>query len=243
MIVINTVNAERFSLNGIEYFKNFTPVVAGDTISILNTYGNCIDIVKSTNYANFTVNGLTFLNVASLQGALLPVVYTRNTLGSVGGGSRMMKFNFASLILSTTVNQWRTGNYNSSTYSDAVRNNVTGANPVANVNVGAQHVYKTGTITKIILKSIRSGAVLNIDAKFHIGKFEKPDGEVGYLNEIQVAQESFVESSASFGIGFIKEMTIANASVTEGDFIYFAVANNTTTATTLLGFEATLIIE
>lgn len=162
---------------------------------------------------------------------------------AVGGGSRMMKFNFASLILSTTVNQWRTGNYNSSVYDDAVRNNVTGANPIAGIDVGAQQVYKTGTITKIILKSIRSSAFLNIDAKFHIGKFEKPDGEVGYLNEIQVAQESFVESSASFGIGFIKEMTIANASVTEGDFIYFAVANNTTTATTLLGFEATLIIE
>lgn len=161
----------------------------------------------------------------------------------VAPSQHVIKFNFASLILSTTINQWRTCDYASSVFDDAVRNNVTGANPVASVSVGAQQVYKTGVVTKIILKSIRSGADLNLDAKFHIGKFEKPDGETGYLNEVIVAQETFIESSASFGTSFYKEMTITNANVTEGDFLYFAVANNTTTATTLLGFEATLIIE
>lgn len=81
MIVINTVNAERFSLDGIEYFKNFTPVVAGDTIRILNTYGACFDLLKSTNYADFIVNGSTYASSALLQSALLPVIYTRSSLG------------------------------------------------------------------------------------------------------------------------------------------------------------------
>lgn len=81
MIVINTVNSERFSLNGIEYFKNFTPVVAGDSISILNTYANCFTLVNSTNYSQFTVDGVTYASVALLQSALLPVIYSRGTLG------------------------------------------------------------------------------------------------------------------------------------------------------------------
>lgn len=82
MIIIDTVDAQRFSLNGIEYFKNFTPIVAGDTIRIVNTYSNCIELVKSANYADFMVNGLTYLNVTDLQSALLPAVYTRDTLGA-----------------------------------------------------------------------------------------------------------------------------------------------------------------
>lgn len=82
MIVINTVDTQRFSLNGIEYFKNFTPVVAGDSVRILNTYTSYIELVHPSNYANFTVNGNTFANVADLQSALLPVIYTRESLGN-----------------------------------------------------------------------------------------------------------------------------------------------------------------
>lgn len=86
MIVINSVDAQRFSLNGIEYYKNFTPVVAGDTIKIVNTYDSRIEIVPSTNYADFTVDTVTFPNVSLLQSALLPVLFTRDTLGGGGGG-------------------------------------------------------------------------------------------------------------------------------------------------------------
>lgn len=80
MIIINTVDTERFSLDGIEYYKNFTPVVAGDTLRLQNTY-NDIHLFQSTNFADITVNGTTYASAALLQSALLPVVYTRNTLG------------------------------------------------------------------------------------------------------------------------------------------------------------------
>lgn len=85
MIVINTVNAQKFSKDGIEYFKNFTPVVAGDSVRIVNTYDSRLEIVPSTNYANFTVDGSTYGSAALLQSALLPVLFTRDNLG--GGGS------------------------------------------------------------------------------------------------------------------------------------------------------------
>lgn len=82
MIIINTVSTERFSVDGIEYFKNFTPVVAGDTVRFLNTYDSCIEIVKSTNYVNITLDGVVYGSVALLQSALLPVIYTRDSLGN-----------------------------------------------------------------------------------------------------------------------------------------------------------------
>lgn len=89
MIIINTVSTERFSVDGIEYFKNFTPVVAGDTLRLQNTY-NDIHLFNSTNYANITVDGVVYGSVALLQSALLPVVYTRNTLGGGGGATQFI---------------------------------------------------------------------------------------------------------------------------------------------------------
>lgn len=85
MIVINTVDSQRFSFNGIEYFKNFTPVIAGDTIKIVNTYDSNLQLLASTNYADFTVDGSSYASAALLQSALLPVLFTRDTLGGGGG--------------------------------------------------------------------------------------------------------------------------------------------------------------
>lgn len=86
MIVINDVNSQKFSFNGIEYFKNFTPVVIGDKVRILNAYDSAIELTSNpTLFSDFVVDGNTFLTVSALQTALLPVLYTRSTLG--GGAS------------------------------------------------------------------------------------------------------------------------------------------------------------
>ena len=87
MVVINNVDSQRFSFNGVNYFKNFTPVVNGDYISILNTYGNRnIELTDfPVLFSDFSVDGNTFLNVEDLQTALLPVLFSRNNLGGSGG--------------------------------------------------------------------------------------------------------------------------------------------------------------
>jgi hypothetical protein len=91
MITINTVSASKFSYNGINYFKNFTPVVFGNKISILNTYDACISLTTApTHFSEYVVNGQTFASVALLQDALLPVIFTKNGLittqwGDIGG--------------------------------------------------------------------------------------------------------------------------------------------------------------
>lgn len=91
MITINTVSASKFSYNGINYFKNFTPVVSGNKISILNTYDACISLTSApTHFSEYVVNGQTFASVALLQDALLPIIFTKSGLfttqwGEIGG--------------------------------------------------------------------------------------------------------------------------------------------------------------
>lgn len=82
MTVINTVNSQKFTFNGVEYFKNFMPYVVGDKIRILNVYDSSIELTDfPTLYSDFEVDGNTFANVGLLQTALLPVLYNRDTLG------------------------------------------------------------------------------------------------------------------------------------------------------------------
>jgi len=83
MIVINTVNNERFSLNGIEYLKNFLSFVSGDKVAIYNAYDKNDQRINLDHYSNFTVNGVAYNSAALLQAALLSVIYTRDTLGAV----------------------------------------------------------------------------------------------------------------------------------------------------------------
>lgn len=82
MIVINTVNAQRFSLNGIEYFKNYLSYVAGDSVAVYNAYDRRDIRVELTHFSQFEVNGDSFTSAADLQAALLDVIYTRATLGT-----------------------------------------------------------------------------------------------------------------------------------------------------------------
>jgi hypothetical protein len=86
MRIIVTVNATRFSLDGIQYFKNYISKVAGSQIIIFNAYDRKDVLVDWTAFGDVQVNGITYGNVANLQSALLPVIYTRQSLGGGGGG-------------------------------------------------------------------------------------------------------------------------------------------------------------
>jgi len=83
MHIINTVNSKRFSLNGIEYLKNYVTEVSANNIRVFNCYDNCDELLPPTRYNNFLVNGISFTTVHQLQAALLEVLYVRTTLGEV----------------------------------------------------------------------------------------------------------------------------------------------------------------
>lgn len=81
MIIINNVDSQKFTFNGVEYFKNFTPVVVGNKIRVLNTYDSSIELTDAPRlYSEFEVDGVVYASVSLLQTALLPILYTRNSL-------------------------------------------------------------------------------------------------------------------------------------------------------------------
>ncbi|WP_445454111.1 hypothetical protein [Flavobacterium sp. 25HG05S-40] len=90
MIIINNINTEKFSLNGIPYYKNFMGVVRGNKLKIVNVYDSELCLSELKNYDQYTVNGVVHVSVAALQNALLPVLYTRATLGGGGGGGSVV---------------------------------------------------------------------------------------------------------------------------------------------------------
>ena len=80
MIIVNDINTTQFEINGIRYFKNFTPVVRNNFISISNTYGSNITLCEFTHFNQFEVNGVVHASVQETQIALLPILFTRVSL-------------------------------------------------------------------------------------------------------------------------------------------------------------------
>ena len=80
--VINTVNTQRFSLNGVQYFKNFTSFVVGNEIQVFSAYDRTFCLIPFTDFTEIKLDGTIYTDVESLQAALLPVIYTRATLGT-----------------------------------------------------------------------------------------------------------------------------------------------------------------
>lgn len=85
MIIINTISDKRFSLNGVEYLKNFLSFVAGNRLLIYNAYDRKDERCELTLFSEFTVNGVIYTSATLLQSALLDVIYSRISLG--GGGT------------------------------------------------------------------------------------------------------------------------------------------------------------
>lgn len=82
MIFIINIDSQKFSLNGIPYFKNFTPHVLRNYVRIINTYDTSFELVPFNDFSQFNVNGIVYNSVFNLQTALLPILYTRNITGN-----------------------------------------------------------------------------------------------------------------------------------------------------------------
>lgn len=82
MIVILNIDNQKFSLNGIPYFKNFMPHVLAGKLKIVSVYDSKFELTPLDNYSNYLVNGIVYTSVLTLQEALLPITYMRNSLSS-----------------------------------------------------------------------------------------------------------------------------------------------------------------
>ena len=81
MNIISTVNDKRFSINNIQYLKNYVTEVHGSKIEIFNCYERHDVLAQLSHYSNFMVNGVVYPNAVDLQAALLPILYSRSNLG------------------------------------------------------------------------------------------------------------------------------------------------------------------
>lgn len=81
MNIINSVTDKRFSINNVQYLKNYVSAVYGNKIEIFNCYERGDVLVPLTHYSNFMVNGVLYPNATDLQATLLPVLYSRANLG------------------------------------------------------------------------------------------------------------------------------------------------------------------
>lgn len=92
MNYVNTVDGNYFTLNGIRYAKIYQPLVQGDNnIALHNVYDTKQQILNTTNFADFEVNGSTYNSQQELVAALIPVILTWNEgtiilSGDTGGG-------------------------------------------------------------------------------------------------------------------------------------------------------------
>jgi hypothetical protein len=81
MIIINSISATKFTIDGIEYFKNFMPIVRGNTISIINIYDSKVDLSGAKVFDQYNVNGIVYGTIEDTQSALLPALFSRDISG------------------------------------------------------------------------------------------------------------------------------------------------------------------
>lgn len=83
MIIISNIDRDKFSLNGIPYFKNFMPHSIGTKLRIVNVYDSVFELVPFASVDQYNVNGVVYTTILALQTALISIVYSRDTLGAV----------------------------------------------------------------------------------------------------------------------------------------------------------------
>lgn len=103
MNVILNIDSRKFSLNGIPYFKNFIPHVMGTKLRIVNAYDSTLVLVHLDSVDKFSVDGVIFISISELASALIPVLYTRDSLGGANGSQNNvpMRINILSTALAT----------------------------------------------------------------------------------------------------------------------------------------------
>lgn len=77
MIVINSVDDKYFTLNGIRYARFFQPLAQGtEAVGIYSVYDTRQQLVSSTRYSEYVIDGIYYTSQAELITALLDIVWS-----------------------------------------------------------------------------------------------------------------------------------------------------------------------
>jgi hypothetical protein len=90
MIIINSIGSDAFSINGDEYNKIYQPLKMGvNGIGIYNVYDTKLQLLNSTDFSEFNINGNTYASQGDVISALIPIIYngiSDSELGTVRWG-------------------------------------------------------------------------------------------------------------------------------------------------------------
>lgn len=75
-VTIVNITDTTFTLDGIEYQKNFNSIVSNDNVKIIGVYDSKVVLIADTNYAEYTVDGSSYGSALLLQAALVEVLFT-----------------------------------------------------------------------------------------------------------------------------------------------------------------------
>lgn len=81
MNFINSLNDKHFTLNGVQYFRNYVSAVHGNKVEIYNCYERKDVLVPLAHFSEFNVDGTIYTSASQLQAALLELTYSRLTIG------------------------------------------------------------------------------------------------------------------------------------------------------------------
>lgn len=84
MILINNINEQTFSLNGINYTKNFVAIKTGEeSLMISNLYDTKFQLLAPTKYNEILVNGVGYANVTLLMNVLTSILFFKKNVQDV----------------------------------------------------------------------------------------------------------------------------------------------------------------
>jgi hypothetical protein len=193
MITIINISDTKFSFNGINYFKNFTPFVTGNKVSIVNTYDACISLTNfPTIYSDISVDGVTYGSVAALQNALLPVLFNRTFSQS---GSLTVGY-IPKATGSNTLG-------NSLIYDNGTNIGIGTTSPVSLLNIASTFPQFTLTRTD---NGTNAAAAINFSAQSTVKWQISTNNAVGTGFEINQGDASnnrfYINTSGNVGIGY-----------------------------------------
>ena len=78
---VNSLNDKHFTVNGIQYFRNYVSSVHGNKIELYNCYERKDVLIPLTHFSEFLIDGSLYESASEVQSALLDITYSRLTIG------------------------------------------------------------------------------------------------------------------------------------------------------------------
>lgn len=146
--IINDYSAKMFTLNGIQYVRNFVATRRGNRVTIMNAYDTRFGLI-SGDYSEFIINGNTFGSAITVVSILSPILFVKDEVSMIGGESDN---SIADAVFHNSFGSWVKSP--SSPASGNINIDMTGA-----VNGGICAIYYSGAV---LTKSSFIGGTITI---------------------------------------------------------------------------------